>query len=383
MYLTKEKISDIAYKKKFLCGICSYKLNFKTSVVTYKFFGIKFMTKVFYRGVSKYTLFKFIHFHRNAQHTADFLLPILVERLKQITGMESFDIIPLQYRLGETLLLLSHMDSWIKNSGIKNPIFVSNLQYLKSLCEMYCPNIPFIQISPLIYNLHWADISNKDIKGVRYFQNLSRPYFIKFENSLLENPKQFYDAHTAALHVPRTNTGKPLFSANIIDSAETKLRMLGLKKPFVFITPDAKSNGTMTKEFWDKLPLELYKLGYDMFFNTIPWKMSNSFYKHCFLNIAEAKYVAEAADVIIGVRSGLMDVIANKKSKIFCVYHAFWDRGDMPALSTENVMTAFTLKQLPNVNPDNIFEYNGEIEDEKYIISDIVKHLQKEKVNVS
>lgn len=377
MYLVKEILNNDVYKKKFLCNLYSYRLDFWTNVVSYKFLWINFMTKTFFRGKSKYTLFKFIHFERNAQHTADFLLPILVERLKEKTGMDSFDIIPLQYRLGETLLLLYHMDAWIKSCGIKNPIFVSNLVYLKSLCKMFCPNIPFIHVSPAMYNLHWADIENRDIKGVRYFQNLSRPYFINFEKSLLDEPKQFYTAHTAALHVSRSDAVKPQYSEDIIDSAETKMKMLGLKKPFAFIAPDAKSNGTMTKDFWDRLPLELHKHGYDMFFNTIPWNIPNSTYKTCYLSIAEAKYVAEQADVIIGVRSGLMDVCANKYSKIFCVYHAFWDRVDMPALSAENVMKAFTLKQLPDVNPANIYEYNGEIEEEDYIISDIIKQLQK------
>ena len=83
--------------------------------------------------------------------------------------------------------------------------------------------------------------------------------------------------------------------------------------------------------------------------------------------------------MIFSVRSGLTDVIANPNSIIFCVYHAFFKRGDLDAFSAQKALQAFSLKYLPIVDSDKIFEYNGEKESEGFILQDIIKRLSRVK----
>ncbi|MCD7780768.1 MAG: hypothetical protein LUH05_08880 [Candidatus Gastranaerophilales bacterium] len=380
----KETLINDTYKKKYFGGVLSIKFNVLSNDVIYRFLGIKFMHKSFYDGgKSFYKLFNFIKFKRSARHSKDFLLPVLALRIKQKTGMENIDIIPLLYHLGETFLLLCNMKEWMENNDIKNPVFVSGFANLKSLCEIFYPEIPFILVSPMVFNLHFVNINNFSYKGVRYFENLSRSCFEKYEEKIKNDTAPgFYQQHKQTLGISGINITEPLYPDEIKNSAETKMKMLGLKKPFAFISPNSKSNGTMTKEFWDKLPVELYNLGYDMFFNAIPWNVPNSSYKHCFLTVAEAMYIARQADLIFGVRSGLMDVITNPNSKIFCVYHAFFKRGNFAPICAQKIWRAFTLKQLPFVNTENIFEYNGEEEAEEKILQDIIAKLSNKKQEV-
>ena len=380
-FFMKECLVCDTYKKKYFGGLLSIKYNLNSNNIIYKFLGLNFMNRSFYNvGKSLYKIFKFIHIVKSPQDTAKFLLPVLVLRLKQQTNMENIDAIPLQCHLGETLMFLYYMKEWIINNNIKNPVFVSAQDYLKSLCEIFYPEIPFILVPPIFFNLHPADIPNYEYKGVRYHQNLSRPCFVKFEKKLkTDNSVHFYGEHMKTLGVLNADINLGKFPKSVVDSAEIKMKMLNLKKPFVFISPNAKSNGTMSKDFWDKLPVQLYKLGYDMFFNEMPWNIPNSSYKHCYLSIAEARYIAQQADVIFSVRSGLTDVIANPNSIIFCVYHAFFKRGDLDAFSAQKALQAFSLKYLPIVDSDKIFEYNGEKESEGFILQDIIKRLSRVK----
>ena len=374
MYLYKEEFKNDTYKRKYACGILSIKFNLFSCVTDYKFLGLKFMKKVILRGCSKYNVLKIFKFKKHAKSTAFFLLPILIKYLKQKITSENFDIIPLQYRLGETMLFLYYFKSYSKKQKINNPVFVSAMPYLESLCKIFYPEIPFIEVPPFIFNIHWADIPEYTYKNIRYIQNLSRPYFIEYErNCPIE---QFYAAHTKKLGVENDKIVLPKYSPDVIRSAELKMQMLGLKKPYAFIVPDARSSPTLSKYFWDKLPLELFNLGYDMYFNTIPWRVANSSYKHCYLSVAEAKFIAEHADIIIGVRCGLLDVITDKNSIVFSIFLDFVDRDDLPVLPAEKVLKAFTLKQLPNINPERIFEYNGQVEEESDILENIVNILQ-------
>ncbi len=123
--------------------------------------------------------------------------------------------------------------------------------------------------------------------------------------------------------------------------------------------------------------------GYDMFYNTIPLNLKNTYYKSCYLTHPEAKYVASQADIIIGVRSGLMDIIADSPSDIFCIYFPFYKRAKyLVDLNAEKVIQGFSLKQLPFVNSDNVYEYNTEQMSEDEIMKNIINKIsviQKEK----
>lgn len=374
----KEKIQGNVYKKKYFWGTFSIKFNINSNNIDYKFLGITFMKMHFSDGYSVFKLFKFIKFRKKPIYTAKFLLPIFIEILKQQTGMEALDIIPLQYRLGESQLFLYNLKEFIAKNNIKNPVIISARPYLRSLCEMLQPNIPFIQVSPHIFNLHWANIPAIEYKNCRYFQNLTREYFINYKKDIQCGcDEDFYTHMLKELKLTGTQVEMQEFPLSVIDSATTKMNMLGLKKPFVFISPNAQSNGTMSKTFWEKLPVELFKLGYDMFFNEIPWNIKNTSYKHCPLSIVEAKFIAEQADVVIGVRSGLIDIISSSKAQLYCVYHAFFNRKELPMLSAEKVKKVFSLEKIPFTNFQSIKEYNGELENEDLILTDIVDNLSK------
>ena len=374
-----EKYEKEFYKKRILF----YKKEFNINCyhVGYKLFNWMFMTSTFYAGFYDYTLFKKFKIRCSRKKTFNFLLPILFSYLKEKTNEDKLDIIPLFNRSGETFLICHHLKYIFENNNINSPIFVAIHPYLKSIVEMFYQDINFYKIPNVFWELYFAEGNGLIFSDkYKYYNQLSlqHNHFMELETKLQKGKIiNFYTAIKERLDIKKENTLSPQYSNIVIESAKTKMKLKKKKKPFVFISPDAQSNGTCSKEFWDRLPIKLSNLGYDMYFNSIPWNIQNSYYKHCNFSLAEARYVAEQADVIIGVRSGLMDVITNKTSKIICIYHAFWDRGkELPMLDANKVLNGFSLKYLPNVNKNRIFEYNGQEMSEEEIMKSIIKNIK-------
>ena len=89
-----------------------------------------------------------------------------------------------------------------------------------------------------------------------------------------------------------------------------------------------------------------------------------------FLTFEEAYCLASKSKGIIGLRSGLIEPLtAINNIPIVCLYSDFYERGPLLALSADKVLEAFSLKKLPNVNVNNIYEYNVQNYSQKDILS--------------
>lgn len=362
--LKQTSYNDLTIKIKYLLGILYKKFDLEAYRVDYRFCGMKFMTKTFSYGFSIYKLFGFIKFKKSIEKTSKFLLPILYEYLKDNCSNKyifntQIDIIPLFNRSGETFLSMFHINEFIKENKILNPIFITTTPYLKDILNMFLPDKELIVVPNVFFELHLGSVTTTTITTT-FRQYLPHSHFVTLEKNLQNgNNSLFYPEIISTLNVSKNISTKLIYSKECIDNVNTKMKMLNIKKPFCFVAPDAQSNGSLPYEFWDKLSVILYKKGYDIFYNSIPHNRFNTSMKTQFLSLDETRYLAEHASLIIGVRSGLMDVIANNTSNIHCFYLPFNNRGDsLPELCAKKVRNCFTLKQLPTASlNNNIFEY--------------------------
>ena len=108
----------------------------------------------------------------------------------------------------------------------------------------------------------------------------------------------------------------------------------------------------------------------------MPKNMKNTYYKMKFFTLDEIRYVSEKASSVIAVRSGLLDVIASSTKSLHCIYMPFLDRGvDFPPLSAEKVQNTFSLDYLPDINKQNIYQYNAEELGTELILEMILQEL--------
>lgn len=374
LFLYKVSCCDKFYKENFFCGIFSIQFNLLEAKVFYKFLNTTLVERTFRRGFSCYKLFRFIKFKRSLQHTRKFLMKALIEYVKNQTLQKDFQLIHFITRLGETYLQLHHFEEYFQNKNIKNPIFISQFRNLASVCNMFFPNIKFIAIPPVFFEMVFSETDFCEFKGYRYFLPITRKHLINVEEQANNNCKVlFYNELKKTLGVNSDIIRQPKISQKEQTKSIQIVKQLRLEKKLVYIIPDAQSNSSMSLNFWETLCCLLKEnYNFDVFLNTKPIGMKNQ-YKHKPLTIEQVKNIALKADIIIGIRCGLMDLVANNNSSIFAIYQPFNNRApEFPYLSAEKVLTTFSLKQLPNINNKHIYEYNAEIHSEEHILNEIL-----------
>ncbi len=372
------------YKKIFFNGLFSIEFKMLDYCVFYKIFNLSFMERRFKRGVSLFKLFNTIKFKTSEKSTLEFLKPILIEYVKNQTLQKNFSLIHFITRLGETYLQMYHLEEYLNNNKIKNPIFISQFSNLKYICNMFYPKIKFITIPQVFFEMCFStELKNYKHAGCYYFLPINRTHLINVEKQLNNNNQiLFYDELKKSLKIKKSNLiNYPILSVNVKTKSDNIIKQLRLKKRFAYIIPDAQSNSSMSLNFWNKLCKTLnVDYNYDIFLNTLPQGFQNK-YKHHHISIEQAKYIASKADIIIGIRCGLLDIVTNNSSDIFAIYLPFNNRApEFPYLSAEKVMGAFSLKQLPNICNKHLYEYNAEIYSERYILNEILSLISKKEV---
>lgn len=132
-----------------------------------------------------------------------------------------------------------------------------------------------------------------------------------------------------------------------------------LQNNFIIITPDAVTLNPLGQYFWTELCKNLNNLGFKIFLNvesrkdTIPAEGIIS----AFLTIEETYELAKYAKAVIGLRSGLLEILSTTSQvPTFAIYNSY--REWLPnKMSPQEAIKGFTLKSLPNIQPEKIYEY--------------------------
>ena len=112
---------------------------------------------------------------------------------------------------------------------------------------------------------------------------------------------------------------EPDLITKILDEAINK----GLNiNNFIYLCPEATSVKELSPIFWNELSGQLQKLGYDIYINKCNDKDRIKNVKSFRTNITETYILAQKAKYIIGMRSGLLEVlVSGKKIPTICLYN--------------------------------------------------------------
>ena len=75
------------------------------------------------------------------------------------------------------------------------------------------------------------------------------------------------------------------------------------------------------------------------------------------MSIQELVVIASHAEFVIGIRSGILDVIASNAKSIIALYTPFRKRSGFNELSAEKVLAAFSLSKISFENKPDIREF--------------------------
>ncbi|GHV23293.1 hypothetical protein FACS189494_11170 [Spirochaetia bacterium] len=314
---------------------------------------------------------KFVRlFHKKLEHQfLDYILTLVPEK-------HDFIFLIRTNGSGEIYLLNFMLDEFIAKHKIKNPVFVSHRAIYGDMLAMF-NDIPFY---------HDKNISLQFWNAVLLRQTYRyRGKTFHVHHATLKVARNFlalaYAPDFSGTYVDfvRKNTGvskivyhDPIISDDIMSSAKEKTAKqdINLDK-FVFFVTDAQGTKMLPVNFWIALSEQLQSSGYDVFVNTKDG--ITKFGKSAALTISEAYYIAGFACAIVALRCGLAELLTTLHVPLHTLYTSY----RVEEVSAEQCLKLLTLKAYPNVDTDNIFEYNTEIENLEIIANKILGAIVK------
>ncbi len=247
--------------------------------------------------------------------------------LKQIPNCNMYDHIYMcKHNLGEWFVFLNLLPEYIKKNNSKKPlILVPNSRYLY-IAKMLCNKIDAINV-----NLQLSDIdlyTKEEEFGVDKYKFFI-PYIDRFHNYRKEvqtgiNNQVFSEYMTSSVGVIANNViySKPIFEESTKKSLHKKIKAIGLNLDnFIYISTEANSIKSISLSFWQNIVNRLNKLGFEIYCND-KLKLKGNV-KYADLTIDETCLLATFSKGVIGLRSGLLDLISMCDVPFFVFYTFF------------------------------------------------------------
>lgn len=259
-------------------------------------------------------------------------------------------------------------------------LIVTDDKKITPLFDYLCPNINY-QILDL----------KEDLPGIEniYYSNLVITYInfyqiARFINasvySFLIGTTTLYELFLKALDLKQEEISFQDISVPkyIQDNIREKIDKIGLNsEKFVFISPESTYTEKYDQEFWTSLCNELNNKGYDIFlYKTSPLtKLKNCKYKTCKLDISEAITLASMSKGIVSLRSNFCELTVHTKAPLFILYNDFKSKFFEDDIDVYSTFYGYSLKDLPNINIENLFEINVFEESDEKIITKITENI--------
>ncbi len=246
---------------------------------------------------------------------------------------------------GEAVTYARTHTLWYKPDEL---VFGSRFQHA-DIFHLFAPHIP------VFYCGDAAELKEPQcINGNHVEPLLASSLLIEMNNQ----GKPFLQSWAEYLHadVSSLSYSRAVISSEIERNALTKAQALRLNLDnFVFLSPVARSCEALPPAFWDEIETSLRARGYDVFYNSP------------LFSISEAYALASHAKAIIALRSGLCDVLCDLPVPHFIIYSHNKFHGDLQPM--------YSLNLFPWATKELIYEYNVLKQDSTAISNAITSHL--------
>ena len=242
-------------------------------------------------------------------------------------------------------------------NNISRYCLIVDSSWKKSLCSFLFRNICCVNIGKRIY-IH-DTLFYRDKDGHRLYNIFPTTHYLKQDSKLQQNNGFYYDEICKTLGAQPSPFPKLTVSnASIVrvDEYLEKNNINGSK--FVIICPDANSCSELSEGLWDDIAKRLIAEGCIVFLNSNKkhTRITNN-YSH-FFSHEEMYYFASKACCVIGLRSGLLEILSTCGCDIVSIYSGLPERGLLDAMPAKVVFSGFSIKKLPGINKNKIHEYN-------------------------
>lgn len=347
------------YKIKNITGIYKkikkYKAYKETRII--KIFNINIYKRIEDLYDIKYSVLKFINWKINKEER-------LKKDLKQIIKSKYNKIFILKSNLGEAYIFLKYI---INGLLIKNdiPLIIATKKYHENLINMLVPEIEKIYLPNLKY-----ETSNKVIKINNKYIYTAFPmkFYIDTEHKIQKGTTHYLAEIYNYFLISKENTpakNRIKIQPEIQKKITEFLKEQRIYK-YIFLATEATTCENIKDSFWENLAKE------------IPIKIVKNSSER---SIEEAYCLAQNAQFVISLRSGLSEILSNNNNTQIVIYTKFKKRYRFDEISGNKIAKGYSIKEL-EPNKTNIYEIEYK-EDNEAAIIDWIKEIVNMRVKIS
>jgi len=338
LYSTNYKIkNDYTIDKRILFFKRILIKRIDISDVRYWYFKNKLIKKIFLKNIFKNKYFKYIP----KKHDSIFL----------------FDV-----NSGEMVIFLKFILYYlIQKQKSKNPLIIITKNYHKDLLNLFCPEIPYIELNRTFFGIQekYFNIQNKKFNLI-----CPKTYFKKTEEKIKQSNQNNY--FNSLLKEFDCNINDIIFKQAIIlkdieENMFEKIKKINLNlNNFILLAPLANTCELIEENFWLELINKLKLKGYDIFINLYKKQNYLSEFKNktCELSYSELFALAKYSKKIISLRSGLCEFLIDTNIEQNIIYTDFNNRAFCENLTSAQVLSGFSLCNVLNINKNLIKEFD-------------------------
>lgn len=181
-------------------------------------------------------------------------------------------------------------------------------------------------------------------------------HYLRQDEKNLREGYHYFDAICATLGLHKNKVDVPAAKYSVRGKIKQFCRRAFPGKKIVLVCPDANTCAAIDKRQWLDLCTRLQERGLSVFVNSSD-DTFQSYTRKCFFTHEELLELARHSAAVIGLRSGLTEMLAAVGIPSFIIYTGLPPRGMLEAMSPGQVLRGFTLTELPGLEKNKIHEY--------------------------
>lgn len=337
-------------EKKYLFGIAVYRREFFTSNRQVRIFGIPvFSTNVDFRyPLERIKMFGVTILKRDV--TNRFIRHFCHELKHRWPDHDLY--IVFSAGCGEIFLLSQNLENLIFKFNSRKPLVVVHDEKLVSIIRASVPSIPIV-VSGNFTGIYLDELTR--IKESIVYNPLNFKYYKAIENKVKFGRCHYYHVLKETFNLPfeqkiRREAFRSQFSERLCNES--------LNKNYVFISPEAETIDEVDVDFWRNVAAFYLSNGFCVYVNSrSPKYVIDGCLTIENLSFSDALYIAAGASLIVGIRSGFVE-IALELSPVpaVVIYNRFKRSANIIEISAHNAKKGFGLSELPIRSVDDVFE---------------------------
>ena len=267
------------------------------------------------------------------------------------------DIYILHANIGESVIFLRLAKAYFNKNGSKKPLIVGLQKYHRDLVKLILPDVDVVVMEKPKLSMY-MEIGEYGGHSIRLM--FPKWHYDEVEDALrVENApvKHFVDQILNRMELDKSDLSDCDIKVadEVKNSLMKKISKINLNMDnFVIFCPEANTCDDLGEDFWRKLKNRYESMGYDVYFNVTKEADRYKDCKHSNLTVGEVYALSELSKKIIGLRSGLMDLLVLTNTRMKVIYTKAKNRDSFNPLSTEEIIEGFNMKEYRNVEEFNM-----------------------------